>query len=64
MQNYWFHSECEHSAQLLCTSMQGHKSIVQIWPWKDDRKLNVYSEAKMGTCSADFFIRKEQIVKM
>ena len=67
--SHWIHSEYERNVQFLCTSMQcaqGHTSIVQIQPWKDNRKLNVYSEAYVCEeltiiiCSAEFFVGKEQ----
>lgn len=71
--SHWIHSEYECNIRLLCTSMQcaqGHKSIVQIQPRKEKRKLNVYSEAcvlgglKITICSAEFFVGKEQTVKI
>lgn len=49
---------------------RGHTSIVQIQPWKDNRKLSVYSEAyvwgelKITIHSAEFFVGKEQKVKI
>lgn len=66
----WIHSE---DGQLLHASTQcaqRHTSIVQIQPWKDNRKGNVYSgayvwgELKIATCSAEEGLCKEGTVKI